>query len=135
MTRGVKSSHGHSKVSKLGLWWDPFIQSRECMSLKFTDKLYVLTLKKNTKFERELTYRFKIDMKNLTNFNPSTWKFQKFQLLTGSFWPKYIMLELEKYRGVMFVGIEDCCDIWMKTGMCFQNWHEEFGKLWKIAQK
>ena len=24
----------HSKVSKLGLWWDPFIQSRKCMSLK-----------------------------------------------------------------------------------------------------
>ena len=24
----------HSKVSRLGLWWDPFIQSRKCMSLK-----------------------------------------------------------------------------------------------------
>ena len=26
----------HSKVSKLELWWDPFVQSRKCMSLKFT---------------------------------------------------------------------------------------------------
>ena len=24
------------KVSKLGLWWDSFIQSRKCMSLKFS---------------------------------------------------------------------------------------------------
>ena len=27
----------HSKVSKLGIWWDPFIQSRKCMSLTFTE--------------------------------------------------------------------------------------------------
>ena len=26
------------KTSKLGLWWDPFIQSKKFMSLKFTDE-------------------------------------------------------------------------------------------------
>ena len=31
-----KFSQEHWKVSKLGLWWDPFVQSRKCMSLKFT---------------------------------------------------------------------------------------------------
>ena len=30
-----KLSPEHLKVSKLGFWWDPFIQSRKCMSLKF----------------------------------------------------------------------------------------------------
>ena len=31
-------------------------------------------------FEEELTCRFKIDMRNLTNFDPSTQKSQKFSL-------------------------------------------------------
>ena len=31
----------YSKILKLGLWRDPFIQSRKCMSLKFTGELYV----------------------------------------------------------------------------------------------
>ena len=31
-----KFSAEHSKVSKLGLWWDPLNQNRKCISLKFT---------------------------------------------------------------------------------------------------
>ena len=31
-----------------------------------------MTMKSNTKFEEELTCRFKIDMGNLTNSDPST---------------------------------------------------------------
>ena len=43
------------------------------MSLKFTEELlYVMTMKNDAKFEEELTCRFKIDMENLTNFDPST---------------------------------------------------------------
>ena len=34
-----------SKVSKLGLWWDLFIQSRKGMSLKFTEGLCVMAMK------------------------------------------------------------------------------------------
>ena len=34
----------------------------------------------DAKFEEELTCRFKIDMKNLKNFNPSAQKSQKFAL-------------------------------------------------------
>ena len=35
-----------------------------------------MTMKNDAKFEEELTCQFKIDMKNLTNFDPSTRKFQ-----------------------------------------------------------
>ena len=45
------------------------------MSLKFTEVMYH---DNDAKFEEELTCRFKIDMKNLTNFDPSTQKRQKF---------------------------------------------------------
>ena len=43
-----------SKVSKLGLWWDPFIQSRKYTSLKFTGDLRVITMKNDAKTELEL---------------------------------------------------------------------------------
>ena len=39
-----------------------------------------MTLESDTKFEEELTYQFKIDMRNLTNFDTSTQKSQKFAL-------------------------------------------------------
>ena len=69
-----------SKVWKLGLWWDPFIQSRKCMSLTFTGEFCVKILKNDAKFEEELTCQFKTDKRNLTNFDPSTRKSQKFAL-------------------------------------------------------
>ena len=75
-----KFSPEHSKVSKLGLWWDPLIQSRKSMSLKFTENLYIITIKNNTKFEEELTCQFKIETRNLANFCRSTWKSKTFAL-------------------------------------------------------
>ena len=50
------------------------------MNLKFTEELCVMTMKNDAKFEEELTCRFKIDMRNLTNFDPSNEKSQKFAL-------------------------------------------------------
>ena len=50
------------------------------MSLKFTEELYVMTMKNDEKFEEELTCRFKTDMRNLTNFDPSPQKSQQFAL-------------------------------------------------------
>ena len=69
-----KFSPEHLKVSKLELWWDPFVQSRKGMTLKFTEELCVMTPKNNTKFEEELTCHFKTDMRNLTDFGLSTRK-------------------------------------------------------------
>ena len=80
-----KFSPEHLKVSKLGLWWDPFVQSRKGMTLKFTEELCVMTMKNNAKFEEELTCHFKTDMRNLTNFDSSTWKYLKNCSLIGSF--------------------------------------------------
>ena len=47
------------------------------MSLKFTVELCVMTMKNDTKIEEGLTGRFKTDMKNFTNFPPSTGKSKK----------------------------------------------------------
>ena len=75
-----KFSPEQSKVSKLGLWWDPFIESSKCINLKLTEELCVMTMRNDAKFEKELTCPFKNDMRNLTNFDPSTQKFQQFAL-------------------------------------------------------
>ena len=72
------------------------------MSLKFTEKLCVMTMKNDTKIEEELTSRFKIDMMNFTNFDPSTQK-SKIFVLIGS------LFELQKYRGVIFYDTEELC--------------------------
>ena len=50
------------------------------MSLKFTGEFCVTALKNDAKFEEDMTCQFKIDMRNLTKFDPSTQKSQKFVL-------------------------------------------------------
>ena len=47
------------------------------MSLKFTGEFCVMTMSNDSKTEEELTCQFKIDLRNLTNFNASTQKSQK----------------------------------------------------------
>ena len=70
----------HWKVSKLGLWWDPFVQSRKFMSLKFTVELYQDNEEWCKIWRRIWLVSSKFDMRNLTNFGPNTRKSQKFAL-------------------------------------------------------
>ena len=57
--------------SKLGFWWDPLIQTWRSMSSNSTGELSVMTMKNYAKFEEEPTCHFKVDMRNLTNFDLS----------------------------------------------------------------
>ena len=76
-----------SKVSELELWWDPLFQSRKCMILKFTGELCLMAMKNDAKFEKEITFQFKIDMgiwwiftralKNLKNLHFNGLLFEK----------------------------------------------------------
>ena len=72
-------------------------------------------------------------LSKLENFNQARKSF-KICTLIGSFWSKYKMFELKKYRRVMFEGTEDWCKIWRKTDLCFPNWYGEFSKF-SQAQK
>ena len=44
-----------------------------------------MTMKNDAKFGEKLTCRFETGMRNLTNFDPSTRKFQKFAYKLASF--------------------------------------------------
>ena len=50
------------------------------MSLKLTGELCVIKKKNDAKFEIEFTCCFKINMRNLINFDPSSQKSKKFAL-------------------------------------------------------
>ena len=88
-----------------------------------------MKLKRDTKFGEESTCRFKIGIRNLTNFDLSTQKSQKSFILIGSLWPKYILFELQKYRGIIFCDTEKICKFWRKTDLLFEKRLEKFGKF------
>ena len=56
-------------------------------------------------------------------------KVSKICTLMGSFWPRYMMLELKKYRGVIFYGTQEWFKIWRKTDFWLEKWHEEFSEF------
>ena len=58
--------------STLETFIESFNQSKKFVRLKFTGEFCVMTMKNDAKLEEELTCQFKIDMKNLTNFDLST---------------------------------------------------------------
>ena len=117
-----KFSSEHLKMSKLRFWWDPFVQSRKCMSLKFTEELSLVAMKNDAKFEEELTCHLTWGIWQILT---QTLENLKSLLFNWLLWPKYIMFELKSYRRAMFDGTED----WRKTDLCFEKWHEEFDKF------
>ena len=62
---------------KIGTLMDLFVQSRKGVTLNVTKELNFMKMNNNTKIEEELTCRFKIDMRNVTNFDPSIRKSKK----------------------------------------------------------
>ena len=73
-----------TRTLKFGLWWYPFVQSRKCTNKKFTEELCVIKLKNlnrrlmRKKIWREIDLSFQIEIRNLTNFDSSNRKSQKF---------------------------------------------------------
>ena len=121
-------------VSKWELWWHLFVKSGKCMSLKFTGKLCVITRKNDEKSEEELTCHFKIDIRNLTNFDSSKWVSESYSLM-GCFWPNYIMFELKKYRGVIFHDTRQWCKIWRKMTCGLENSMRNLAKFHQNTRK
>ena len=106
----MRNSANFYKSKQKSQNWDFYWK---CMSLKFTGELCVMTMMNDAKFEKKLTCQFKIDMRNLTNFDLSSRKC-KFCTLMGCFWLMNIMFELRKYRGVTFDDTQDWYKVWGK---------------------
>ena len=76
------------------------------MSLKLAGEFCVMAMKNEAKFKEEVTCQFKIDVRNLTNFDSTTQKSQKFALQWASFEQSMLCLTQKKYRRVMFGSTE-----------------------------
>ena len=98
-----KCSPEQLKVSKLSYWCDPLIQSRKSVSLKSTEKLCVLTMKNDAKFEEELTCHFKTDILTWALESPKNFLFNML-LLSKVYivWAKKVQRSylLWKWRGI-----------------------------------
>ena len=114
--------------SKLGFWRDLLIQTWKSMSLKSTEELSGMTMKNYAKFEEELDLSFQSWHEEFDEFWPKQLKVSKIFILMGSFWAKYILFELKKYRGVNFHGTEEIWKFWRKTDLWFEKRLEKFGK-------
>ena len=107
--------------SKLGFWWDPLIQTWKSMSLKSTEDLSVMTRKNYAKIERGTDLSFLSWHEKFYEFWPEHLKVSKMFVLMGSFWAKSILLELKKYRGVIFRETEEGYKMWRGINLFFQN--------------
>ena len=116
-----KFSSQKLKMTKLVFSWDPFAQSRKCMSYKLTKELKVMTLMNDEKSEEDLACHFKIDIRNLTNIDWRTRKSQKLHL-NGLLLTELCNVWAKKVQSrVMFDCTQDWYKVSRKTSLCFQK--------------
>ena len=92
-----KFSPEHWKVSKLGLWWDPFVQSRKYMNLKFKEELCVMTMKNHTKMKNSWLVVLKLTW-GIWQILTRALENLKHLLLNWLLWPKYINFRLKNVQ-------------------------------------
>ena len=89
------------KLSKLGIWWDSLVQSRKCMTLKFTEG-YV-------SWQWRIMQNLKRDWLVISKLTWVIWRiltqeleYLKNLLFNWLLWPKYIIFELTKEQKSYF---------------------------------
>ena len=69
----------------------------------------------------EWNHRLRNWHKELDKFWTEQSKVSKIFTLMRSFWAKYKLFELKKYRGVIFHGTEEGCKVWRGIDLSFRN--------------
>ena len=90
---------------KIGLLCSTFISSRKWMSLNSQGNYVLWQWRKMQNLKRN--WLVQNWHEEFNKFWPKHSKISKICTLMGCFWPKYIMLQLRKYREVMFDGTQD----------------------------
>ena len=102
------------KVSNIFILMCSFWAKYILFELKKTEELSFMKLRRDTKFGKESTCCLKIGIRNLTNFDQSASKSQRFYF-NGLLLMKVYIFELKKYRGVICHDTEEWWKIWRKT--------------------
>ena len=87
------------------------------------------------KTRRKINLSFQNWHKKFDKFWSEHSKVSKMFTLMGSFWAKYILLGLKKYRGVIFHDIEDWYKIWRKRDQWFEKRHDNWENLHQSTWK
>ena len=119
----------HSKVSKLCTLSGPFRATYITFDLKKCRGVVFHDTKESCKIWRNTGLWFGKWHEEFGKLLPEHSKISKICTLMGWFWPKYVIFELRKYRGVMFDDTQDRYKVLREKNLCFQKWHKEFGKI------
>ena len=85
-------------------------------------------------FNKRSLSKYKYDMRNLVNFHPITQKYENFFSM-GSSCTKYILFELQKYRGIIFHDIGQWRKIWINRDLMIAKMTWEIGWTFTRALK
>ena len=99
-----------------------------------------MKLKRDTKICRGIDSSFQNWHKEFDEIWPEHLKDSKNFILMGSFWAKYIMLNLKRYIGIIFHETEEGYKIWRGIDLSFQidignftNFDLSIGKSLKLS--
>ena len=125
----VKFWPEHSKVFKIfvlmGSFWGRYI----LFKLKKYWGVIFYETEEGYKIWRGIDLSFQNWHKEFDKFWPEHSKVSKIFTLMGSFWAKYVLFELKKYRGVIFYDTEELCKFWRKNDQWFEKRHGKFDKF------
>ena len=110
----------HSKVSKIFIlmryYWAKYI----LFELKKNRGIIFQETEEGTKIWGGIDLSFQNWHEKFDKFWPQDSKVSTIFILMGSFWAKYILFELKKYRGVIFHKTEEGYRIWRGIDLLFQ---------------
>ena len=133
---GICFHQKRTKLLKLGLSLNLFMQNRKCITSKIAGQLCVMTMKNDANW-------IDLPVQNWhEKFNNFNWNLRNLILtralehlkklhLNGLLLTKVYKFPLKKYKRDLFDGIQDWYRIWKKTDLWFQKWHEEFSPVRK----
>ena len=137
-----RNRHVTSKLTE-GIWQILTWALKSLRNLHVLSKVYIVWAKRyrpvtvdetkeGYKILRGIDLSFQNWHKEFDKFWPENSKVWKIFTLIGSFWAKYILFKLRKYkyRGVIFDETEEGYKILRGIDLSFQNWHKEFDKFW-----
>ena len=125
----------HSKVSNIFILMGSFWAKYILFELKKYRGIIFHETEEGYKIWRGIELLFQNWHKEFDKIWPEHSKVSKIFILMGSFWAKYILFELKRYRGVIFHETEGGYKIWRGMDLSFKNWHKEFDKFWPERSK
>ena len=125
----------HLKVSKMFILMCSFWAMYILFELKKNRGVIFYETEEGYKICRGINSSFENWHKKVGKIWPEHSKVSQIVILMGSFWAKYILFELKKYRGIIFHETEEGYKICTGINLSFQNWRKEFDKIWPEHSK